>query len=65
MFEQINVLANRHRLSLPNTIAITQATFVEGRQILDTILITTEVVGEFKAKKRKDLLLKLDYEPSE
>lgn len=33
-----------------------------GRQILDVILIASEVVGNYKAQEKEGLLLKLDFE---
>lgn len=47
---------------MPSIIAPTQSAFIEGRQILDPILIANEVVEEYRAKKKKGWILKLDLE---
>ena len=36
--------------------------FVEGRQILDAILVASKVVDEWSLKGRKNILLKFDLE---
>lgn len=47
---------------MPSIIDSPQTAFLEGRQILDPILIANEVVEEYRAKKKKGWLLKLDLE---
>lgn len=54
------VLAEMLKQALPYSIVDTQAAFVEWRKILDAILVTSE--GDYKARREKDFLLKLDYE---
>lgn len=56
------VLAERLKKALPYIIDEAQAAFVEGRQILDAILVAAEAVGEWQTSKKKCFLLKLDYE---
>lgn len=45
------VLAKRLKKVLPSIIHDSQAGFVEDRQILDTILVAYEVVGDRRARK--------------
>ncbi|MCI00018.1 LINE-1 reverse transcriptase like, partial [Trifolium medium] len=56
------VLANRMKKFLPKLIDETQSAFVQGRQILDGVLIANEVIDEAKRKKRDVLLFKVDFE---
>ncbi|XP_062112883.1 uncharacterized protein LOC133824039 [Humulus lupulus] len=46
----LKVLAYRLRGVLSDTLAETQGTFVEGRQILDTVLVANEAVEEYRSK---------------
>lgn len=56
------VLAERLKRVLPSTISINQSAFIEGRSILDPILIANESVEDYKARKKSGWLLKLDFE---
>lgn len=56
------VLANRIKLVLPNVIDKVQSAFVGGRNIMDGVLITNEVVDWWKKSKKKGLILKLDFQ---
>lgn len=47
---------------LPHIIAENHVVFIGGRQILDDILAAKESVGDWKARRRKGFLLKLEYE---
>lgn len=38
------------------------STFVEGREIIDAIMVASEVVGDWKERKNKCFLIKLDLE---
>ena len=55
------VLAYRLRGVLSDTIAENQGAFVEGRQILDTVLIANEAVEEYRSKGRKGWVFKIDF----
>ncbi|MCI18759.1 cysteine-rich receptor-like protein kinase [Trifolium medium] len=55
------VLANRMKKFLPKLIDETQSAFVQGRQILDGVLIANEVIDEAKRKKRDVLLFKVVF----
>ncbi|XP_062093360.1 uncharacterized protein LOC133799353 [Humulus lupulus] len=44
-----------------NTIAENQGAFVEGRKILDTILIANEAVEEYRSKGKKGWVFKIDF----
>ena len=46
----------------PPTIHISQRAFVEGKQILDAILIANEVVGEKRCLGRDGVVFKIDFE---
>lgn len=58
------VLAERLKKVLLSIIADAQVTFVEGRQILDAMLVAAETVGDWNSSNRKGYLIKLDYENS-
>ncbi|XP_028061352.1 uncharacterized protein LOC114264833 [Camellia sinensis] len=47
---------------MPVIISEVQTTFLEGRFILDGVLIANEVVHWWKAEKMKGIILKLDFE---
>ncbi|XP_062109433.1 uncharacterized protein LOC133820653 [Humulus lupulus] len=49
---------------LSDTIAESQGAFVEGRQILDTVLIANEAVEEYRSKGRKGWVFKIDFTKS-
>lgn len=56
------VLANKIKLVIPSIISEEQSAFVEGRSILDGILIANEIVDWWKKTKRRGIILKLDFE---
>ncbi|TYK01569.1 LINE-1 retrotransposable element ORF2 protein [Cucumis melo var. makuwa] len=56
------MLADRLKLTLPETIAESQLAFVRGRQITDAILMANEIFDYWKLKKIKGFVLKLDIE---
>ncbi|PNX63125.1 cysteine-rich receptor-like protein kinase, partial [Trifolium pratense] len=45
-----------------SVIAASQTAFVQGRQILDGILVANEVVDEARKTKKELLLFKVDFE---
>ena len=47
---------------MPSIIAPMQSAFIGGRQIIDLMLIANEVVEDYRAKKKKGWILKLDLE---
>lgn len=47
--------------ALHNTIEDHQMAFIEGRQILDSALIANEVVEEYRAQRKKWVVLKIDF----
>eukprot|EP00253_Pinus_taeda_P005642 PITA_05642 len=50
----------RLKTILPNIISPEQIGFVEGRQILDGLVVAQEVIHTLKTKKEKGMLIKLD-----
>jgi len=56
------LLANRLKSVIRSVILDSQSAFVQGRQILDGILVANEVVDEAKKLKKDLLLLKVDFE---
>nr|CAN70698.1 hypothetical protein VITISV_029728 [Vitis vinifera] len=56
------VLAGRLRGILHETIHFTQGAFVQGRRILDAILIANEIVDEKKRSGEEGVVFKIDFE---
>ena len=56
------MLANKIKRVLPKVISHTQNAFVEGRQILDVLLITNEDVDSVLRSNKGAILCKLDLE---
>ena len=56
------VLAERLRGVLHETIHSTQGAFVQGRQILDAVLIANEIVNERRRSGEKGVVFKIDFE---
>ena len=55
-----NVITNRLKPLLPLLILQEQLGYVEGRQILDGIILTHEIILSFKNNKQVGMLLKID-----
>lgn len=56
------ILSERLKQVMDAIISPIQSAFTEGRQILDPILIANEAVEDYKAKRKKGCILKLDPE---
>lgn len=56
------VLTERLRHVIPNIISLNQSGFIEGRQILDPVLIANEFVDFYRTQKKSGWILKLDIE---
>ena len=56
------VLARRLRGVLHETIHSTQGAFVQGRQILDAVLIANEIVDEKRRSGEEGVVFKIDFE---
>lgn len=53
-------LANRIKIVLPLLIFPNQSSYVEGRQILDNIILSHELLHSLKVKKKLGMLMQLD-----
>ncbi|RVW27498.1 LINE-1 retrotransposable element ORF2 protein [Vitis vinifera] len=58
----VKVLAGRLRGVLHETIHSTQGAFVQGRQILDAVLIANEIVDEKRRSGEEGVVFKIDFE---
>ena len=56
------VLLGRLRGVLHETIHSTQGAFVQGRQILDAVLIANEIVDEKRRSREEGIVFKIDFE---
>lgn len=54
------VIANRLKPLLPLLISLEQSGYVEGRQILDGIILTHEIIHSLKHSKQVGMILKID-----
>jgi len=55
-----SLMAKRLKPLLEKLISPEQTGFVEGRQILDGLVVTQEVIHSMKTKKQKGMMIKLD-----
>ncbi|KAL5553097.1 hypothetical protein UlMin_040498 [Ulmus minor] len=56
------LLANRLREVLEETISMAQGAFVHNRQILDVVLVATEAVEDYRKRKKRGVIFKVDFE---
>ena len=58
------ILARRLKANIGKVISDTQSAFIEGRQILDGILLANEIIDLLKKHRKRDggIILKLDFE---
>ncbi|KAL5567832.1 hypothetical protein UlMin_024407 [Ulmus minor] len=56
------LLANRLREVLEETISMAQGAFVHNRQILDVVLVASEAVEDYRKRKKKGVIFKVDFE---
>ena len=54
------IIANRLKPLLPSLISVEQTGYVEGRKILDGIILAHEAIHSLKTTKNPGMLLKLD-----
>ncbi|XP_028123599.1 uncharacterized protein LOC114320724 [Camellia sinensis] len=59
------VLASRLKPVLPHIISESQSAFIGGKNILNGVLITNEVIDGWKKAKKKGVLIKLDFDKIE
>uniref|UniRef100_A0A803PZR9 Reverse transcriptase domain-containing protein n=1 Tax=Cannabis sativa TaxID=3483 RepID=A0A803PZR9_CANSA len=55
-------LATRLKYILGDTISDTQSAFVEGRQILDSVMIANETVEDYRSRGKSGMVFKIDFE---
>ena len=58
----VKVLSGRLRGVLHGTIHSTQGAFVQGRQILDAVVIANEIVDEKRQSGEEGVVFKIDFE---
>lgn len=58
----LKVMANRLRKVIPNIVLEEQSSFMKGRNITDSVLITIEVAHSLQTKAVEGFILKLDFE---
>jgi len=56
------ILANWIKRVLPSVIDIHQFEFLEGRGMLDSVLVANEIVDFMKKEKKRSVLVKVDFE---
>ena len=56
------VLANKLKKILPSVIDLNQSAFLEGRGLLDSILVANETVDFLKKENMSGVFVKVDYE---
>nr|KYP49583.1 LINE-1 reverse transcriptase isogeny [Cajanus cajan] len=56
------VLANRLKQVLPSVIDEKQSAFLEGRNMLNSVLVVNEVIDEVKRMKKPIIFFKVDFE---
>ena len=56
------VLTNRMKMVMDKIIDNSQLAFIEGIGLLDSIIVAKEVVKECSRKKKKVMIIKIDYE---
>ncbi|KAK3199765.1 hypothetical protein Dsin_023180 [Dipteronia sinensis] len=56
------VLANRLKMVMDSVIGPSQMAFVKGRQIMDSFVISKEIIHSWKKTGKRGLLVKLDFE---
>lgn len=56
------ILANRLKKILPKVTDYSQSAFIFGRNLLDNVLVTNEIIDELRHKKKSEVLMKVDFE---
>nr|KYP72506.1 Transposon TX1 uncharacterized [Cajanus cajan] len=56
------ILANRLKKVLPNAIDDRQSAFLEGRNLLNSVLVVNKALDEAKRKKKETIFVKVDFE---
>lgn len=58
----VNVLTRRLKVVLPKIIDEKQSDFVVGRNMLDSVLVASEVMDDVKRRKQSYPVFKVDFE---
>jgi len=56
------ILSNRLDLVLPSIIYRNQFAFIEGKGLLDSVIVANEVIEEARNNRKQCLIVKLDFE---
>ena len=56
------ILANKLKIVLSNIIDYSQSALIKGRWLLDSILVANGVVEENRLKRKRLVIIKVDYE---